>query len=169
MSESDINLAASHLEHITFEGKPTEDVTTFLQSVKRVAIAQGRQRDDEWQVDYVESCLAGDALRWFSELEEGTLGSWRTVRNAFLRQFSTPVNRPANAPAAAATPAAPRAAVTQISKYPLPSEVLHDAVKGVTTTCVCLNPFHFICGFCDNKLRVLDTVDWRLWYVKRCK
>ncbi|KAG9039731.1 hypothetical protein FRB95_007158 [Tulasnella sp. JGI-2019a] len=127
------------LEHITFDGQGSEDVTVFLQSVKRVALVQGRQRDDDWMVDYAEASLTGDALRWFSDLDEGTLRSWRTVRNAFLKRFTTPVARsarmsastaPAPAASAAAPAAAPRMAVPQFSKLPKPNEVLGSILKG---------------------------------------
>ncbi|KAG9027448.1 hypothetical protein FRB95_007748 [Tulasnella sp. JGI-2019a] len=53
---------ATPLEHITFDGNGSEDVTIFLQSVKRVALVQGRQRDDDWIVDYTEASLTGDGL-----------------------------------------------------------------------------------------------------------
>lgn len=33
-------------------------------------MAQARQRDDEWMVDYTESCLGGTAIRWYSGLDE---------------------------------------------------------------------------------------------------
>ncbi|KAG8864516.1 GTP-binding protein [Tulasnella sp. 330] len=132
------------LERINFDGNSSEDVTVFLQSVKRVAIAQERQRDDDWMVDYVEACLTGEALRWFITLDDSVLGSWRTVRNAFLFKFGAPVVQPAAAPAPAATSASvpPSASapastpagsgrVTQkLSRYPLPTEVPASPVAG---------------------------------------
>ncbi|KAG8979229.1 Ras- protein Rab-1A [Tulasnella sp. JGI-2019a] len=127
---------ATPLEHITFDGNGSEDVTIFLQSVKRVALVQGRQRDDDWIVDYTEASLTGDALRWFSDLDEGALRSWRTVRNAFLKRFSAPVVRLAHVPAPAApaiAPAAmPRVATSQLSKHPKPYEVLQSSLMGAT-------------------------------------
>ncbi|KAG8870170.1 hypothetical protein FRB97_000268, partial [Tulasnella sp. 331] len=62
----------SPVENITFEGKDNESVTLFLQSVKRVAFAQGRQRDQGWLADYVETCLAEKALEWYIALDEET-------------------------------------------------------------------------------------------------
>lgn len=109
----------------------------FLQSVKRVAIVQGRQRDDDWMVDYVEACLTGEALRWFVTLDDFTLGSWRTVRNAFLHQYAAPVvqRAPASAPAAALLPVqaphTPILVAPKPSRYPLPSEVRADANLGL--------------------------------------
>ncbi|KAG9039732.1 hypothetical protein FRB95_007159 [Tulasnella sp. JGI-2019a] len=131
------------LEHITFDGKDSEDVTVFLQSVKRVALDQERQRDDKWMADYVEACLTGEALRWFSTLEESALCSWKTLRDAFLHRFVPPANRPASVPAPAAAIPAPPAVATAVarapipkiaprkqSRYPLPSEVRTSIFKG---------------------------------------
>ncbi|KAG9038536.1 RNA helicase [Tulasnella sp. JGI-2019a] len=92
------------LEHITFDGKVSEDVTLFLQSVKRIALAQGHQRDNDWMVDYVEACLTGDALEWFSRLDDETLHSWKAVRNAFLERYGPPIIDPAHVPAPAGAP-----------------------------------------------------------------
>lgn len=63
------------LEQISFEGRDGEDVTHFLRDVKRVAIAEGQQRDDQWLIDYAESCLAGPALKWFLGLDDDMIGS----------------------------------------------------------------------------------------------
>jgi len=94
-----------------------------LQRLKKVALFHGRQRDDEWLVDYAEACLTGQALRWFSRLEKETLSSWMAVRNAFLGRFDSPPD-PALIPTPAA--AAPRAAV-QIPPSPVkPSQIPAD-------------------------------------------
>lgn len=95
------------IEVLTFSGGPTEDVTVFLQNVKRIAFAQGRQKDDVWLVEYVETCLVGAALRWFSELEDAEgVQSWRALRKACLERFGPPVNTQAPPAAAAAVPVA---------------------------------------------------------------
>ncbi|KAG8988012.1 hypothetical protein FRB94_001178 [Tulasnella sp. JGI-2019a] len=41
---------------LAFEGRENEDVTVFLRELKRVANAQGRQRDNDWLVDTFEMC-----------------------------------------------------------------------------------------------------------------
>ncbi|KAG9018346.1 hypothetical protein FRB93_000049 [Tulasnella sp. JGI-2019a] len=101
---------ASSLELVTFDG--SGDVTIFLQNVMRVALVQGRQRDDDWMVSYAEASLTGDALRWFVGLNEVSLRSWRSVRNAFLARFTAPAAR------------------VTVSKHPLPSEVSQNSVQG---------------------------------------
>ncbi|KAG8992839.1 hypothetical protein FRB94_006986 [Tulasnella sp. JGI-2019a] len=93
-------------EVLTFDGSETSDVTAFLQNVKRVAFSQGRQRDNEWLVDYAEVSLTGRALRWFHGLDEETVGSWKSLRGAFLHRFGSTAN--ALVPAAAPLAAPPR-------------------------------------------------------------
>lgn len=75
------------LEFLTFEGRDDEDVTLFLRNVNRVAFSQGRQRDDNWTCDYLQTCLAGRALRFFAGLDESVQISWKSLRQAFLDQF----------------------------------------------------------------------------------
>lgn len=79
------------LEALIFRGSPGEDVTDFLGDVKRVAIVQGRQRDEEWMIDYVESCLRGDAMTWFDSL---SVTNWRSLRSLFLQRFAAAATRP---------------------------------------------------------------------------
>ncbi|KAG8888375.1 hypothetical protein FRB98_007770 [Tulasnella sp. 332] len=108
----------SPLEHISFGGKDTENVTLFLQSVKRVAFAQGRQRDQEWQVDYVETCLSDKALLWYITLEQKTRSDFHSLRVAMIEHFAIPTDiPPAPAPAAALIPSA---ATPAASAFPAP-------------------------------------------------
>ncbi|KAG8881656.1 hypothetical protein FRB97_009278 [Tulasnella sp. 331] len=88
------------LDHITFRGRETENVTEFLQNVKKVAFAQGHQRDHEWLIDYVETCLADEALKWYTSLDEETQSNFDRLRIAMIERF--PVT-------AASTPLAPAA------------------------------------------------------------
>lgn len=72
----------------TFSGNPSEDVTIFIQSVQMVAFEQGRQRDDDWRTDYLTTCLSGDALLFYSELDDEDQYSWRRLRAALLQRFA---------------------------------------------------------------------------------
>ncbi|KAG8868928.1 hypothetical protein FRB98_003120, partial [Tulasnella sp. 332] len=101
---------AVHMEDLTFGGNETESVTVFLQRVKRVAFMQGRQRDQEWLVDYVETCLVEKALVWYTKLEERTRSDFNSLRVAMLEHFAIPVSIPPAAPAAPAA-AAPTASI----------------------------------------------------------
>lgn len=91
------------IDQITFEGKDTEDATLLLQSVKRVAFALDRQRDQEWLADYVETCLAGTALMWYVALDEKTRYDFNSLRIAMIERFSQsiPMCIPRAPPAAA--------------------------------------------------------------------
>jgi len=117
------------LESLEFAGTPSEDVTHFLGAIKRVAVVQRRQREDEWMIDYVESCLRGQALRWFDSLPPATIESWNLVRRAFLMRFDSDKSlAQAPAPAAAAptviTPAGVGRFIPQaLPNAPLPSEI----------------------------------------------
>ncbi|KAG8859738.1 hypothetical protein FRB96_004312 [Tulasnella sp. 330] len=78
----------SRIEWISFNGNEGENVTDFLHEVKHIALVQGRQRDEEWMSDYVES--GGNALRWFTNFERDTAGSWTALRKALLDRFGPP-------------------------------------------------------------------------------
>ncbi|KAG8996662.1 GTP-binding protein [Tulasnella sp. JGI-2019a] len=129
-------LNSAPLKSLTFDGTGSEDVTDFLGAVKRVAITQGRQRDDRWIADYVESCLRGDAMKWFSTYESSTGAlnvTWSNLRDSLLKQY--PCNTPhPNVPRGPPTPAAagpgPRDAPLE-SDPPLPSAV--TSLRGFMT------------------------------------
>ncbi|KAG9037212.1 hypothetical protein FRB95_006465 [Tulasnella sp. JGI-2019a] len=140
---SDIEIDAQHpatilagspvVEVLTFSGRPDEDVTLFLQNVKRIAFAQGRQKDEGWLADYVETCLAGAALRWFSELED-TAGdqSWKVLRRAFLERFEPVANPQPSAAAPGSSSSSPSASARSlvpqpISSVPHPSSILRTS------------------------------------------
>ncbi|KAG9023632.1 GTP-binding protein [Tulasnella sp. JGI-2019a] len=123
-AESTANKDTLSLDTVTFGGNPNEDVTLFLQRVKRIAIVEGRQRDKEWMVDYAESCLIGPALRWYHELEDSNLRSWKALRGAFLLRFDPPVDVPAAAKASpSCCQASPIPAKVWASTAPLPDSV----------------------------------------------
>ncbi|KAG9000276.1 hypothetical protein FRB94_005591 [Tulasnella sp. JGI-2019a] len=105
------------IERIRFNGTDSEDVTDFVQAVKRVAMDQGRQRDQEWMFDYAESCLGGPAIRWFTQrqAESEALASWDALRYALLNRFEPPSDKylphaapPANLPQSITIAAPPR-------------------------------------------------------------
>ncbi|KAG9006727.1 hypothetical protein FRB94_013851 [Tulasnella sp. JGI-2019a] len=88
--------SVSRIERLNFNGTDKEDVTDFVREVKRIAMDQGRQRDQEWMVDYAESCLGGTAIRWFSQLDEiskrEAMISWDALRQRLLDRFGPPVD-----------------------------------------------------------------------------
>ncbi|KAG8977255.1 hypothetical protein FRB94_001109 [Tulasnella sp. JGI-2019a] len=109
------------LEALEFRGGSNEDVTAFLGAARRVAIVQGRQSDYEWLVTYVESCLRGDAMRWFDEKDLGANAKdWSSLRRLFLSRFDTH-DIPPSAPVAAAI----RPPEQEVPKAPLPVTVIN--------------------------------------------
>ncbi|KAG8886095.1 hypothetical protein FRB98_001469, partial [Tulasnella sp. 332] len=110
----------SPLESITFQGRETENVTQFLQNVKRIAFSQGCQRDQEWLVDYVETCLADEALEWFIELDDETRFNFDRLRIAMVKRFrvAAPAIIPPAPPAAAPPPVASRPPIAPESSPP---------------------------------------------------
>ncbi|KAG8878787.1 hypothetical protein FRB98_006000, partial [Tulasnella sp. 332] len=92
------------MEFLSFSGKKTEDETIFLQDVKRLAFTEGRSRDNDWLVDYVETCLTGAALDWYSQLDEKVQMSWKQLRLALLQSFTARGDLAIPAPPAAAPP-----------------------------------------------------------------
>ncbi|KAG9050882.1 hypothetical protein FS837_001536 [Tulasnella sp. UAMH 9824] len=71
-----------------YEGSRGEDVQSFVHSVQRTAESQKRQADDAWIVQYVEKCLSGDALLWFSGLGGETKRTWVPLREALIQRFA---------------------------------------------------------------------------------
>lgn len=114
----------SPIESLTFGGETFEDVTVFLGAAKRVAILQGRLDDDGWILNYIESCLRGDAMRWYDSLASSIprpFAQWSDVRRLFLSRFNNYVP-PAPPPAAAAPP---RTLIARFKspKAPTPSSI----------------------------------------------
>ncbi|KAG8885542.1 hypothetical protein FRB98_001770 [Tulasnella sp. 332] len=90
---------AAHLEDLISEGNENENAASFFPKVKRVALAQGCQR--EWLADYVETCLLDKALVWYIMLDERTRRNFDGLRLAMLKRFATSVSIPPAAVAAA--------------------------------------------------------------------
>ncbi|KAG9006707.1 hypothetical protein FRB93_008439 [Tulasnella sp. JGI-2019a] len=74
---------------LSFNGDDSEDVTEFVREVNRIALAQGRQRDEEWIFDFAEACLGGVAIIWLDQFqgENGPITSWKALRHALLDRF----------------------------------------------------------------------------------
>ncbi|KAG9014321.1 GTP-binding protein [Tulasnella sp. JGI-2019a] len=94
--------AASPLQHPVFGGAQGEDVTAFLAGVKRVAVVQGRHEDDAWLAGYTESCLRGEAMRWFDGSDQAAMMQWSKLRAGFLKRFGDCMS--GSPPAVAAPP-----------------------------------------------------------------
>ncbi|KAG9003570.1 hypothetical protein FRB94_014563 [Tulasnella sp. JGI-2019a] len=74
-------------DRISFSGGEFEDVTLFLQSVQRVALATGRYQDDAWRAAYLATCLTGEVVRWYFLLEDETRNTWALLCRALLQNY----------------------------------------------------------------------------------
>ncbi|KIO32021.1 hypothetical protein M407DRAFT_19047 [Tulasnella calospora MUT 4182] len=72
---------------LTFSGSPHESVSTFIQSVQRVAVQLSYMYEDGWIAHYAAGCFSADSLLWYSDLDEETCNSWRKLRKALLQQY----------------------------------------------------------------------------------
>ncbi|KAG9026201.1 hypothetical protein FS837_004691, partial [Tulasnella sp. UAMH 9824] len=103
----------SAIKWMSFSGSPGESSGDFIQAIQRVAFQQGHGRDDRWIADYIATCFNGDALHWYSELDDETQDSWKKLRTALLRRYSAaspssaPPKGPTQAPATRDAPSAP--------------------------------------------------------------
>ncbi|KAG8954855.1 hypothetical protein FRC04_010338 [Tulasnella sp. 424] len=116
---------------LVFKGIDGAEAESFIQAVQRSARTEGRSRDNEWIIDLVSTCMTGEALRWYVELDEETQNDWKLLRKAILRQYP-PLSKPSTSalapiiptPAAAAIPPTPTSAthsntsVTQSTQAP---------------------------------------------------
>ncbi|KIO27398.1 hypothetical protein M407DRAFT_23332 [Tulasnella calospora MUT 4182] len=52
-----------------FRGTSGEEAEKFVKMVYRRARDAGKQGDNRWIMEFVPTCLAGDALRWYASLD----------------------------------------------------------------------------------------------------
>lgn len=119
---------------------------------KRVALAEGRQRDEQWLMDYAETCLGGPALSWFLELNDEALRSWKGLQRAMTQRFESVAHvAPPTAPAAWARPAAMVGGATHAVQTtlrsgpapPLPSQVDEKAYGVCIVGSACQFPLSY--------------------------
>lgn len=70
-----------------FYGGSGEEAENFVRVVRDKAINEGKRKDNEWIVTYAESCLAGEALRWYAYLDSDTKNNWEKLQQALLIQY----------------------------------------------------------------------------------
>jgi len=90
---------------LVFDGRGSEGAANFIRDVRKRAFAEGKLRDDEWMIDFVITCLDGDALRWHLELPLDVRKDWVALQMAFLNQYPGlqdvgGIGEPASAPPA---------------------------------------------------------------------
>ncbi|KAG8947906.1 hypothetical protein FRC00_008870, partial [Tulasnella sp. 408] len=80
-------------EDLVFRGNDGTEAEEFVRSVIRTAKAAGRFRDNDWIIEEVAAALAGDALRWYIELDDETQNDWKLLRRAILQKYPPPTQR----------------------------------------------------------------------------
>ncbi|KIO16666.1 hypothetical protein M407DRAFT_33678 [Tulasnella calospora MUT 4182] len=70
-----------------FYGGSGEEAEKFIRGVRDKAINEGKREDNKWVVAYAESCLAGEALRWYTYLDSDTQDNWKKLQQALLIQY----------------------------------------------------------------------------------
>ncbi|KAG8904272.1 NADH-cytochrome b5 reductase [Tulasnella sp. 403] len=112
------------LDDPTFCGQDGTDCTAFINAIKKKARAEGKLRDNGWMVDLMSVSLIGDALRWYSTLDNGVKDDWQQLEQALLSKYPPQPVAPPTAQlipgnAAIATPAAaPPPATPSTSTFP---------------------------------------------------
>ncbi len=81
-------------EDLLFQGISGVECEHFIAAVRRVALSQGKQRDEAWIADFASSCFVNGALRWYETLSENVQHDWRQLRQALLAQYpaETPIS-----------------------------------------------------------------------------
>lgn len=74
-------------EPLQFSGPGVKECEKFVAAVMKHAYDQGKLRDDAWMADFAATCMAEDALRWWSGLDEETQGSWKLLRQAMFSNY----------------------------------------------------------------------------------
>lgn len=70
-----------------FCGGSGEEAERFIRTVRDKAIDEGKRKDNGWLVEYAESCLAGEALRWYTYPDSDIQENWRELQQALLFQY----------------------------------------------------------------------------------
>ncbi|KAG8900430.1 hypothetical protein FRC01_010143, partial [Tulasnella sp. 417] len=107
---------------LVFQGIDGAEAESFISSVLRTARTEGKTRDNDWIVDLVSTCMRGEALRWYIELDEGTQNDWKLLRKAILRQYPLHAQPTLPTPPAAVRPPSP-------APTPQPAQALNPTYR----------------------------------------
>ncbi|KIO17462.1 hypothetical protein M407DRAFT_32869, partial [Tulasnella calospora MUT 4182] len=80
-------MSTNELDNLEFWGRDLKECEQFIAAVNKQARAQGKFRDDQWIADLVGASMAGDALIWWSSLDDETQESWKLLRKAMLSRY----------------------------------------------------------------------------------
>ncbi|KAG8906555.1 hypothetical protein FRB99_006669 [Tulasnella sp. 403] len=81
-------------EHpLRFSGISGVQCEEFIHIVRQRALAAGKQRDNDWIIDFVTPCFIGDALRFHATLDDDVQDNWRLLQRALLQKYPAPEER----------------------------------------------------------------------------
>ncbi|KIO33718.1 hypothetical protein M407DRAFT_3780 [Tulasnella calospora MUT 4182] len=80
-------------QELVFYGMDGVEAEEFIRSVLKAAKVAGRLRDDSWILDEVYVAFAGDALRWYIELDVETRNDWLLLQRAIMQKYPPPSQR----------------------------------------------------------------------------
>lgn len=120
------------VQRLSFSGLPNEDVTAFLQEIARIAFENDHVRDEQWIMDYTETCLTGQALFWYSSLSEETQGSWRKLRHAMLHRYANLSGMVPDPAPAAAPPPSTMTTVAAAPRRTISAQTAHNGRAAVS-------------------------------------
>lgn len=78
---------------LIFKGIDGAELETFMLHVRRLALSEGKQRDEGWLLDVVTANLAEGAMRFFESLEDEQQKDWRSLRKALFEMYPAPPGR----------------------------------------------------------------------------
>ncbi|KAG8906556.1 hypothetical protein FRB99_006670 [Tulasnella sp. 403] len=93
MSESPFLYYSLKEDTLRFSGIGGVQCEEFIHIVRQRALAAGKQRDNDWIIDFVTSCFIGDALRFHTTLDEEVRNNWWLLQCALLQRYPAPEER----------------------------------------------------------------------------
>lgn len=75
-------------EDLVFNGNSGAEAERFVVCVQRNARSEGKTRDQQWILDLVDSCMDGNALRWYLKRDPSIRNSWDALQLAILDKWS---------------------------------------------------------------------------------
>ncbi|KAG8897100.1 hypothetical protein FRB99_008454, partial [Tulasnella sp. 403] len=71
----------------TFSGGDGTECDAFVRMVRQRAIDQGKESDSQWIARFASFSLEGEALRWYSSLNDTVQDDWRLLQRAIFDKY----------------------------------------------------------------------------------
>ena len=72
---------------LRFRGTNGTECEDFVQSVRFIALAEGKDDDDRWMLRFATARLSGRALRWHARLDKVIRHDWDLLVQALLDEY----------------------------------------------------------------------------------